>query len=294
MSSSIRPIETRIPMGRAVGNAIRRRIWGSMFAPHQRELGPFFLDPRDHIGAERIIMGDWYEGSLLAVLADVIDRLDLGRGTALDVGANIGNHACFFARRFRHLVCIEPGTTASLVLEANLSLSGLRNFDIHRVALGSEERFGVLDRVSGQNLGSSVVRLVDPGGDGEFEILRGDRLLQRSGVDDLTFVKIDVEGAEVGVIEGLAETLRAQTPIVCVEVLEEPRWIEVRRLLGQVGYDRWLAMTPELETKGFLARAWATLRGKRLSLKPLSPTFRDGGYDMILCMTNAQAERLTR
>lgn len=292
MSSGTRSISTRRPMGRAVADAVRRRIWRSFFAPHQHELGSFFLDPRDHIGAERIVMGDWYEGQLLALLGRVIERLGLGTGSVLDVGANIGNHACYFAPRFRHVICVEPGRVASLVLEANLYASGVRNFEIHRCALGNDERAGVLDQVSDDNLGSSVVRKVD--GESEFKIVRGDQLLQQASVTDLRLIKIDVEGAEVEVIEGLADTLAAKKPLVCVEVLEEPRWSEIRRLLLAASYVEWFVAVPATQSQGIIGRIWSTLRGKQLHLTPLPATFPAGGYGMILCMTNSHVARLTR
>lgn len=292
MSSVTRTISTRLLVGRSIANAVRRRIWRSLFAQHQNEMGSFFLDPRDHIGAERIIMGNRYEGQLLVVLGRVIDKLGLGAGSVLDVGANIGNHACFFAPRFRHLICVEPGRVASLVLEANLYASGIRNFEIHRCALGKNNHAGVLDQISDDNLGSSVVRKVD--GDGDFKVVRGDQLLLQAGARDLQLVKIDVEGAEVEAIEGLADTLAAEHPLVCVEVLEEQRWDDIRQLLVAAGYHAWFVVAPEVETRGVLGRIWSTLRGKRLRLTPLPAAFSADGYDMILCMTSSHVARLTR
>lgn len=165
------------------------------------------------------------------------------------------------------------------MLEANLHVSGLRNFEIHRCALGSDERPGVLDQISDDNLGFSVVRKVD--GEGEFRIVRGDQLWRQTGAKDLELVKIDVEGAEVEVIEGLADTLAAEQPLVCVEVMEEQRWDEIRILLAAAGYDAWFVVVPEAVPRSILGRIWLTLRGKRLRLTPLS-TFRADGYDMIL------------
>ncbi len=290
MSISKVSLEHRLSVSRSLANAIRRRIWRWSFAPRQAELGSFFLDPSDHIGAERIIMGDRYEGRLLALLGEVIDRLQLGRGCALDVGANIGNHACFFARRFRRVICVEPGKAASLVLEANLVLSGTSNYEIHRVALGREARSGVLDRIDQQNLGSSVVREVD--GAGEFRIMRGDELLRGLDVHDLTLVKIDVEGSEIDVLDGLAEILDASKPMVCVEVLEAQRWETARNLLRASGYEEWFVVVPARIPRGFFGRVWATLRGQTLRLTPLADSFREGGYDMILCMTREHVMRL--
>lgn len=291
MSRSVEPLEIHLTAQRAITNAVRRRVWRWLFADDQGKLGSFFLDPRDHIGAERVITGDWYEGQLLALLGLVIDRLELGSGSVLDVGANIGNHACYFARRFRHVVCVEPGRAASLVLDANLDVSGLQNYEIHRVALGKEERSGVLDRISHDNLGSSVVRSVD--GEGEFRITRGDRLLREAGIRDLKLIKIDVEGAEVEALEGLAGTLASEKPIVCVEVLDEQRWDQARTLLLAAGYGAWFVIVPDAEPRTAAGRLWTTLRGRRLRLTPIPKTFRENGYDMILCMTSAQASQLT-
>lgn len=291
MSRSIDPLRIHLPVRRAITNAIRRRVWRWLFADDQGKLGSFFLDPRDHIGAERLITGDSYEGQLLALLGQVIDRLELGTGSVLDVGANIGNHACYFVRRFRHVICVEPGRAASLVLDANLYVSGLQNYEIHRAALGREERSGVLDRISHDNLGSSVVRPVD--GEGEFRITRGDRLLREAGISNLKLIKIDVEGAEVEALEGLAETLASEKPVVCVEVLEQQRWDQARSLLVAAGYGAWFVILPDAEPRSAAGRLWTTLRGRRLRLAPLPKTFRENGYDMILCMTSFQASQLT-
>lgn len=46
------------------------------------------------------------------------------------------------------------------------------------------------------------------------------RTLDSFGLQDVSFVKIDVEGAEVGVLRGGTETLRRERPIVFVEAEE--------------------------------------------------------------------------
>lgn len=126
----------RMPSRRSVANAARRRAWRQPFDSHQTRLRMFFLDPRDHIGGERIIMEDRYEGSALAVLGMVIDALGLGGGVALDDGANIGNRAYWFGSRFSHVVCVEPGKADSMLLEANPLADKAHNTTIVRCALG--------------------------------------------------------------------------------------------------------------------------------------------------------------
>ena len=89
MRRTLGPPSFHVSSSRSVANAVRRRIWRWLYAPHQMRLGSFYCDPHDHIGAERIIMGEAYEESTLTVLDAVIQRLGLAKGTALDIGANL-------------------------------------------------------------------------------------------------------------------------------------------------------------------------------------------------------------
>jgi FkbM family methyltransferase len=76
----------------------------------------------------------------------------------------------------------------------------------------------------------------------------GDDVLDALGVGRVSVVKIDVEGGELDVLEGLRRTLGRSTPIVFCEVLPVfdeqsemgrfrlKRQTELRRLLGNLGY----------------------------------------------------------
>lgn len=130
-------------------------------------------------------------------LDSVITALGLGKGAALDVGANIGNHACWFAERFDKVLCVEPGEVAFNSTRGQ----SLRTQDTQCV--GTSLRIGILRRGwrpgcgFRKNLGSSVVRKC--GGEGQFRILRGDDFVSEvaGGNAHVEVVKIDVEGAKL-------------------------------------------------------------------------------------------------
>lgn len=288
MTRSSELLSYHVPPSRSAVNAVRRRIWRWLYAPAQAELGSFYCDPHDHIGAERIIMGSPYEGATLAVLDAVIGRLGLGRGVALDVGANIGNHACWFAERFSRVLCVEPGKVASTVLEANICARGIQNASVHRCALGSLEAEGFLDVVAVDNLGSSVVRKSDA--EGEFRILRGDDFVSDVlGSDgNIELVKIDVEGGEIEVVLGLTGVLAKYRPLVCVEVLDRGRWLHLKESLARAGYTSWYVIQVSPDRTGFISRMRAICCGTTHRLMTLPKEFRVGGYEMILCMTDRQ------
>jgi hypothetical protein len=52
----------------------------------------------------------------------------------------------------------------------------------------------------------------------QIRIVAGDAYLREAGIDQVDFIKIDVEGFERNVIEGLAQTLERCRPVVVLEL----------------------------------------------------------------------------
>jgi FkbM family methyltransferase len=267
-----------------LGAALRRRLWYRVFARRQDALGSFFLDPRDHLGSERLIFGREYEYPALSVVGRLVSLLALGGGVALDVGANIGNHSCWLCARFAHVDCIEPGRVAGLVLEANLLASGRSNWRVYHCALGARQSKGALEMVDGRNLGSSRVR---EGPLGNFDILRGDDLWMSNHTprERLELVKIDVEGQESEVIDGMSSVLAAHRPVVCVEVLDQTRWAKLRAQIGALGYAGLWAVGRTEKSKPAVLRWASLLIGRHYSLLPTADTLPIGGHDMAVCLS---------
>ena len=290
MPEAAPPPSARTSAGEVIATFIRRRIWRRLFAPRQQALGRFFLDPGDHIGVERLVSGDRYEAYLLQLLARVIERLGLGSGTALDVGANIGNHAQFFSAHFRFVYCVEPGRIAGHVLTANLLATGRDNFRILHCAFGDRVARGRLAEVRAGNLGSSAVDTI--GASGDFDILPGDQVAAENDLSDLQLVQVDVEGLEPQVMTGLRATLARHQPLVCVEILAADRLAELRGILEPLGYRHWYAPTLRAAPGGFPGRLGALLAGREYVLAPLGGPFPPGGYSMVFCLTDAHRARL--
>lgn len=264
---------------------LRRRQWSAFFGREQERLGSFFLDPSDHIGRERIVSGEAYEAIQLEAIGRLCSALGLGQGLALNVGANIGNHACWLARRFARVVCVEPGEIPSLVLRANLLATGCKNWDVVQAALGSHAGQARLAELLPGNRGSQ--RLADSGSTGaEVPVLRGDDLLRDVGRGlKVDLVKVDVEGFEGEVLAGLPEVLTASKPLLCVEALEEPAWRRVREFLESHGYAHFLACRPVHEHRSLFWRLATLCVGSTWRIAPVSETFPPGGYELVYCST---------
>jgi FkbM family methyltransferase len=128
------------------------------------------------------------------------------RRTALDIGGHVGFWSYYLATAFAKVHAFEPNELFAQCFERNVRAKGVT---LHRVALGDTERKIALE-VDPENTGATHVR---PGGEGEIPMRR----LDDFAFDEVDFIKVDVEGFELQVLEGARETLARCRPIVIVE-----------------------------------------------------------------------------
>ncbi|MFZ7089630.1 FkbM family methyltransferase [Primorskyibacter sp. 2E233] len=170
-----------------------------------------------HLNAEgcpiqgRHRVGKFYERADLDRLAGIVPK----GAHVIDVGANVGNHALYFATLMgaAKVTCIEPNPQAIEALRANVQANGLGDvIDLGALGIGLSDRaeggFAVHSR--GKNLGAAQLK---KGGD--IEVHRGDDLFTGEQVD---LIKIDVEGMEMLVLSGFEAVISAQRPALFVEV----------------------------------------------------------------------------
>jgi FkbM family methyltransferase len=135
-----------------------------------------------------------------------------------DIGANVGFFTVLGARLVGPggtVVAYEPVHAYADALERNVELNGLGNVVVRRLAVAEAPGRRELE------LGATetTARLVPPGAASTtwVEATSLDAEL-RSGLPAPDVVKIDVEGAEVDVLDGMAETLRHHRPVILCEM----------------------------------------------------------------------------
>jgi FkbM family methyltransferase len=182
--------------------------------------GPFFL------AADRT-----YEPALAALLQT------LEGGTFVDVGANVGFITVRAARSLGQrgrVIAVEAHPVRFEFLQRNLRLNRLSNVRAVACALGAEEGMASLYDVD-PTLGPRPrdASLLRPARGRAFDVrLRTlDAVLAELGDPaDVSLVKIDVEGYESRVLQGMARTLEQQ-PRVVFEALDGAALEAARRVL---------------------------------------------------------------
>lgn len=177
----------------------------------------YALFPNDNAVSSSIINGWQYESYMFDFLTKNLIITE-GR-TIVDVGANNGN----FAVDFAHLVggdgkvySFEPQRIIYYQLCTNVFLNGLTNVYCHNVAIGDSNKFvmiekpNYLEKNNGVNFGAAEV--VEKNGE-----LVECKMLDHYNFEDVSFIKIDVQGYESFVIDGAIHTINKHRPYLFVE-----------------------------------------------------------------------------
>ncbi|MDP9005763.1 MAG: FkbM family methyltransferase [Actinomycetota bacterium] len=211
------------------------------------------VPPDDHLADVIRRTGRPYEERLLRFLVALQGP---SSGTVVDVGANIGNHTVFFARRGERVIAVEANPGALAYLERNVE-----RYDdvvIWPVAAGASPGRGHVAAGSTGQLGQSRFE-VDPAGPIEVVTL--------DSIDEpVSILKVDVEGGEEAVLEGARQLIRRSRPVVVVESWDVDHRRAIVRLLRPLGYRRFplsLCATPTyvyVPSWPLLVRAWRTAK----------------------------------
>lgn len=160
-----------------------------------------------------------YEPEMLVVLGDLLARMD--SPIVGDIGANVGHHSLYFSKLAAHVHSFEPWSKVRDRLDGHLHDNSIGNVTVHHVALGAEDETRIYYAPTGGNSGTgSFVSTHAPDRNRPAEplaIVNGDRYLEQNGIEKLDLVKIDVEGWELFVLKGLAQTIDRCRPVVLFE-----------------------------------------------------------------------------
>lgn len=152
-----------------------------------------------------------------------LDRILQPGMTFIDAGANEGIYTVFAAKRLGSdgtVWAFEPSQREISRLRRNLDLNQL-SARIFPLALADHNGLADLKLAGygheGLNTLGELVHQVEAGGKEAVQLKRLDDVLSESGLTRLDVIKIDVEGAEMRVLQGATATLGRYRPLVLFE-----------------------------------------------------------------------------
>lgn len=155
----------------------------------------------------------------------ILKRLNLEKGkVVLDAGANIGWYTLIMSRivgKHGKVLAVEPDPFNFAVLERNIKDNNLENVSAFQIALSDKNGFSKMSiaRLPSQH---SLIHNIYSARLQTVRTMKLDTLLEKIGVNQLDFGKVDVEGAELQLLRGASGTLKSN-PELIIETQEKER-----------------------------------------------------------------------
>jgi len=140
----------------------------------------------------------------------------------LDIGSNIGQWTRPLAKRFESVVCFEPNPNFRECFKKNIQE---KNVLLWPYGLSDKEH------KAKQDFNSTVLHEED----GDIDC----RTLDSFGLTNIDFVKIDVDGFEIPLLNGARETLSKNDPVINIEMKRDKRIdvvVKCESILKDLGY----------------------------------------------------------
>jgi FkbM family methyltransferase len=183
---------------------VRTKIDGKLYSVSSDD------DYLDHVEGE-------FEPEMVSFFKSLLQPSD----TVLDIGANIGCTSLLFGSLASKVYSFEPSPTTYRWLVENVQRAKLNNVEPINLGLGKEAGTFELTFAPNNRSGGFVSNLTSASEGHQVEhitIARGDDFIGERQIAKVDFIKIDVEGFEQSVIEGLTQTIARDQPIVALEL----------------------------------------------------------------------------
>ncbi|MFH0933901.1 MAG: FkbM family methyltransferase, partial [Pseudomonadota bacterium] len=166
----------------------------------------------------------------------------------LDLGAYAGMASIQFSKRVGttgFVASYEPDIhnfkAARINIEMHAKYSGLSNIVLHRQAVWSDCEG--IEFSSDGNMGSSASLIIGKRGRVErVETTTLEKILDANGLTSIDFIKMDIEGAEIEVLNNSLGLLKKLRPALVMEshrVNDVHSAAECEQLLRGIGYETW-------------------------------------------------------
>jgi FkbM family methyltransferase len=142
----------------------------------------------------------------------------------IDIGSNVGMWTRELAQKFEQVYCFEPNPNFIECFNKNITEN---NVELFEFGLSNKEH------TASQEFNSTQITSIP----GDVQC----RTLDSFNLNDIDFIKIDVDGFEVEVLEGAVNTITRNNPVINVEMKELKRpltYNKIKKILYGLNYKK--------------------------------------------------------
>ena len=221
--------------------SLKKRIWRKMLRTLKlinKEIECYSFAIHEKMRIRPSMLGDLF--SLIPIKDEqiVVDSIrDLPKKSiVIDAGASIGKYTLLAARNASNVISLEPEKSNFSLLKKNLLLNKFRNVKAINFALArragnfpfyiSEDSstHSLYSKKNASQVNSCVVKSITL-----------DKLLDTNNIDQVDLLKMDIEGAELEVLEQSLNSID-RIKIAVIEIHEELYYDKIRKIFEDRGF----------------------------------------------------------
>ncbi|HMW67309.1 MAG TPA: FkbM family methyltransferase [Chitinophagaceae bacterium] len=148
------------------------------------------------------------------------------RKTIFDIGGHVGYYSLVAAKAAStdtKIYCFEPIRQTFERAKENIALNGYQNIYLQNFALSNEDGSLQINIGGDENWGMSSIN-AHAHTSGKTETVNKqtvDSFCNAHNINQIDLVKIDVEGSEFYVLQGMKQMIASSRPVVLIEILEQ-------------------------------------------------------------------------
>jgi len=208
------------------------------------------------------------------------------KGTFMDVGVNIGQTLCQVKTidESRTYIGFEPNPACNMFVQELIRVNNFQDVQIFPVGLFTDDTILNLDLYEDTitNSGGSLIkgyweyRNIKPIRTLSVPLMKYETIIKQQKISDPKIIKIDVEGAEIEVLNSLEKVIINNNPIIIIEILSAESSENKLRI------DRQEEILRFIKTKNY--RLYRIIEGQTHNLEYLMPiSYFDPYFDHNQC-----------
>ena len=176
-----------------------------------------YVNPSEHIQQQLFWYG-YYEKEVISVWESFVQN-DF---TVMDIGANAGYYSLIAAKKAGQVYAFEPSPVMRKQLEENIALNKIQNISVIPYAASDREGTATLYLSANDNTGMTGMQPAAnfSGATVTINTICIDEWIETKGSPTINTIKIDVEGAEMKVLEGMKDLLKRDHPDIFIEIID--------------------------------------------------------------------------
>jgi FkbM family methyltransferase len=153
----------------------------------------------------------------------------------IDVGANLGIVTQYMRDYSKKVYAIEPSSMHFEALKKNKEFNGWDNVEVFNLALSDKDGETRINFLPNNLTCNSITNDYGQGGE-MVKTMAFDTFMETNGIDEVDFVKFDVEGAEDLILRS-AGFAKVASKIKAIEVeFHRPTWMQLVEYMSTLGY----------------------------------------------------------